>query len=94
MDHSILELTRIKETVGTISEIESEHFAERALSARTIIKKWLSQIKDGPNFCYTVMISRGTGMDEFEVIEDIPSSHIRHRNKIPITSDENSRQAL
>eukprot|EP00804_Cyclotella_cryptica_P023058 CCRYP_000311-RB/>CCRYP_000311-RB protein AED:0.28 eAED:0.28 QI:1924/1/1/1/1/1/2/348/551 len=81
VDHSILELTGIKQTLSMVSE----ECAECATFARMLMEKWHSRIKNGPKFYYTVMISNASGINGFEVIEGIPSSHIKHRNRIPTT---------
>ncbi|KAL3783792.1 hypothetical protein HJC23_000381 [Cyclotella cryptica] len=88
VDHFIFELTGIRETVGSLYNLitESNKIPELAHSAKSLHEKWLSQIKNDSQFYYTVMIRTGNETDELNVIEDIPSSHIKHRNNISIKS--------
>jgi len=86
LDQSIFKQTEIRKTVESVSKLvtETNKFAEWAHMARNLSEKWVSQVKNDSQRYYTVMVRTGNETDELKVIEDVPSSHIKHQNNIPI----------
>lgn len=86
LDLSILEQTDIKKTLESVSKLvtETNKFAEWAHMARNLSEKLVSQVKNDSQRFYTLLVRTGSETDELKVIEDVPSSHIKHQNNISI----------
>jgi hypothetical protein len=81
MDQSILELVGIEQSIKSVWNLTSDTF-DLSTPTCALIDKWQAQIKGAPRFYYSVMVSSGDETDVFQVINDIPSNQVKHRNNV------------